>query len=528
MNAYNNLFGLAANQGAGLWAGPDLVRDSVSSIVRCVLFMKRIFSHSVLALAAGLCLRLFFVLRYPVNSSGDTALYEQMATNWLKRHVYAMNVNGAISPVDLRMPGYPAFLALIYAITGRTGPDARFYVMMGQVAVDLCACLITAGLAALLLSMNPVSGSWKRGFIVTLWIAALCPFTANYTAVPLTEVFAGFFTAAAFAALVALIWVAYGGRTELFGTGWAAGHAESWIALASGFLIGMGTLFRPETPLLLAGAWILIAFIWVRKGRFAFCLQLLALSAIGCVVPLAPWAVRNAVTLHEVQFLAPKNSNLPGELVRYGFMAWERTWLFRVRDCYLVPWKLNGEEINLDDIPARAFDTQEERERTGAILEQYNEDATLTPEEDAAFGRLARERTARYPLRTYLWLPIARAFVIWFTPRIELLPYSGDVFPLEEAWENDAVDQSVTVGFFFLNVLYVAFAVWGVWRLWKRGSTVRLAVVFLVGYMVLRTAFLTTIETPEPRYVLECFPAVLALAGQVFARGAKTNEQKNI
>jgi len=28
-----------------------------------------------------------------------------------------------------------------------------------------------------------------------------------------------------------------------------------------------------------------------------------------------------------------------------------------------------------------------------------------------------------------------------------------------------------------------------------------------------RTVFLTTMETPEPRYVLECFPALIALAG---------------
>jgi len=27
-----------------------------------------------------------------------------------------------------------------------------------------------------------------------------------------------------------------------------------------------------------------------------------------------------------------------------------------------------------------------------------------------------------------------------------------------------------------------------------------------------RTAFLTSLETPEPRYVLECFPALIALA----------------
>jgi len=38
----------------------------------------------------------------------------------------------------------------------------------------------------------------------------------------------------------------------------------------------------------------------------------------------------------------------------------------------------------VDDIPARAFDTPEEKERVAMILEQYNNDLTLTPEEDAA------------------------------------------------------------------------------------------------------------------------------------------------
>ncbi|HTQ58684.1 MAG TPA: hypothetical protein VMI32_00545 [Candidatus Solibacter sp.] len=483
--------------------------------------MKRIFSHAVFALAAGFCLRLFFILKYPVSAASDTVLYEQMATNWLQHHVYAMNVNGAIPPVDLRMPGYPAFLAIIYALTGRTGPDARFYVMLAQAAVDLCACLITASLATLLFSMKPNLGDWRRVFLVTLWLAVLCPFTANYVAVPLTEAFAGFFTAAAFVSLIALVWVARGDNTPLIKVAWARSHAESFLALVSGLLVGLGTLFRPETPLLLAVGWIVIAFVLLGKRRSLFCLRLTLLSAIGCLVPLAPWAVRNAVTLHEVQFLAPKNSNLPGELVPYGFMSWEKTWLFRLKDCYLVPWKLNGEDINLEDIPARAFDTPEEKARTGAILEQYNEDDSLTPEEDAAFGKLERERTARHPLRTYLWIPLARVFTIWFTPRIELLPFSGDVFPLADAWENDRVDQSVTVGFFLLNILYLALAAWGAWQLWRENSALRAAVVFLLGYTLIRTVFLTTLETPEPRYVLECFPAILALAGQVFARDAR-------
>jgi len=337
----------------------------------------------------------------------------------------------------------------------------------------------------------------------------------------MTEVFAGFFTAAALLTLIALIWSECGGKAGLLKTEWAARHAESIFALASGFLIGMGTLFRPETPLLLLAAWILLAFVWLRKRRFLIFAQLVVLSGIGCALPLAPWAVRNAVTLHEVQFLAPKNLNMSGEFVPLGFMAWEKTWLFRMKDCFLVPWKLDGEVINLEDIPARAFDTPDEKERVAALLEQYNNDVTINPQEDAAFGQLARERTARHPLRTYVWLPVARAFTIWFTPRVELLPFSGNVFPFREKWREDPVDFSVTLGFFWLQVLYVALALWGGWRLWREKSAMSPALLLLFGYLLLRTAFLTTIETPEPRYVLVCLPAIFALAGQVFARSAK-------
>ena len=33
-------------------------------------------------------------------------------------------------------------------------------------------------------------------------------------------------------------------------------------------------------------------------------------------------------------------------------MSWEKTWLYRFRDVYLVPWKLNDEAIHVEDIPA--------------------------------------------------------------------------------------------------------------------------------------------------------------------------------
>jgi 4-amino-4-deoxy-L-arabinose transferase-like glycosyltransferase len=477
--------------------------------------MRRIFSNPLLPLAAGLCLRFFFVLKYPAGS-GDTVLYDQIATNWLKHHVYAMNVAGAITPVDIRVPGYPAFLAIIYWLSGKTGQNARFWVMTAQVGVDLLTCLVIAQLAAVLNVLPFDGGGSRRTFSVALWLAALCPFTANYVAVPLTETLAIFFTALALLLLCVLFLKLREPQRSVAPARWLMRVNAEHIGALAGFAAGLGTLVRPETPLLLIVALGVLGFCLLRKKQWRVMLRLAAFIGIGCVLPLLPWAIRNAITLHEIQFLAPKNSNLPGELVPYGFMAWEKTWLFRIRDAYLVSWKLNDESINPDDIPPGAFDTPDERERVAALLEPYNEDLTLTPEEDAGFGQLAKERTARHPLRTYLWLPVGRAFTLWFSPRIELLPLSGKAFPLAEAWEDDPVDQSVTIFFTLLTVCYLALAAWGAKRLWCQEAA-HTAVALLLTFLILRTVFLATLETPEPRYVLECFPGILALVAQVFA-----------
>ena len=482
--------------------------------------MKRIFWNTLAALMAGLCLRLYFVLKFPANS-GDTVLYEQIATNWLRHHIYGMDVGGVVTPVDLRMPGYPAFLALMYTLTGRTGADARLWVMLAQIGVDLLSCLVMARLAALLACASEDSAPNKRVYSAALWLAVLCPFTANYTAVPLTEVFATFWTALACCALVIAISRLQRPDFLLTSTHLRLRKSVEYTALGAGSIVGAATLFRPESPILLIAAAIVFGELFFLRGNYRRWFWVCLAMALGCLMILSPWAIRNMVTLGEPQLLAPKNSNLPGELVPYGFMDWEKTWLYRVRDCYLVPWRLNEESIFVEDIPARAFDTPEEKERVAMILEQYNTDLTLTPEEDAAFAQLARERTARHPLRTYLWLPAARAATIWFTPRIELLPISGNVFPLAQMREDDPVDQELTSLFFVLNLFYVGLGVWGAIRLWRWNPAARVAVAFLALFIVLRTAFLTTLETPEPRYVLVCFPALIALGAQAAARGSE-------
>lgn len=475
--------------------------------------MKRFFSHPVLPLLAGAALRLLFALRFPA-ATGDTVLYEQFATNWLKFGKLAMDIDGVATPVDLRMPGYPAFLAIVYALTGRAGENARLAVMLAQMVVDLAGCLVIAALAALLVRLCGQPAKSKRVFLFALWLAALCPFIANYVAVPLTEVWATFLTGVAFSLLVLVAAGIAGNHVQLW-RGRELRPQDTWkTATLAGSVVGMGTLLRPEAPLLLITTFVALAGWMLPRGEWKRWVAWCTVMGVACLVPLIPWTVRNAVTLHEFQPLAPKDTTLPSEVDPKGFMAWERTWLYRVRDDYLIAWKLNDDEINMDDIPPWAFDTPEERDRVAAILEKYNDEITWTREEDAIFAQLARERTARHPLRTYLWIPLRRASRIWFTPRIELVPVSGHVFPLRYQREEDPVDQEVTLLFFFLNVLYVALALWGIAKLW-RGHAARLPLAVLLLYLVVRTAFLTTLETPEPRYVLVCFPAVLAFAAQV-------------
>jgi len=281
----------------------------------------------------------------------------------------------------------------------------------------------------------------------------------------------------------------------------------------AGLVAGFGTLVRPETPLLLLSAGLVLLWKWRRPADWARLVRAGALLSAGLILPLVPWAIRNWTVLHDVQFLAPRYSELPGEYTPLGFNAWTNTWLWRFRDVYLTQWKVNVEEISIDDLPGYAFDSPEERMRISDIIDEYNDTLTVDPPLDDKFREVARERTRRYPLRTYVKIPLLRSFTLWFTPRVELLPYSGHLFPIREEWEDDRKDFLATLSLVAVNGIYVALALAGAWIARRRPGW-----ALLVTFVVVRTLFFTHIETIEPRYVLECFPAVIALGAQVFTR----------
>jgi 4-amino-4-deoxy-L-arabinose transferase-like glycosyltransferase len=451
---------------------------------------------AALTLTLGLGLRLFFILRFPFVA-GDTKFYVELARNWLDHGVYGLFIAGQLIPSDMRMPGYPAFLAAIYAVFGRTG----MAVMVVQAVVDLATCVLVALMAARLAPASKRAAAATAG----LWIAALCPFTANYTAALLTEVLATFLTTLA---LVIFVFVLGDASMERPLQSLERRELLKWAGwfLLGGLVVGVGTLVRPETPLVLAAFALILSVRWRRRADWPKLALAGLWMAVGLLAALTPWAVRNARTMGRVEFLAPRYAESGGDFIPRGFFAWTGTWMVRLRDAYLVPWKLRKGAIRVETLPQSAFDSDEERARVAELLERYNRDLQMTPVLDHEFAKLAQERTARRPLRTYLFIPIERMGAMWFTPRVELLPYSGNLWPPGEKWRGNRMDFGVTAGFGLLGLLYAGLALGGAWR-----SRAEPGVALLLMFLAIRTVCLTQLQTVEPRYVLVCFPAILVL-----------------
>jgi hypothetical protein len=483
-----------------------------------------LYTHTFLAVIVGLALRLAFVHWFPTTTD-DSATYLQLANNWIDHHIYGLSQNGQVVPTDLRTPGYPAFLAGVTLLFRRSIPA----ILLSQAVLDVFTCILTAALAS---ALAP-AGARRRVWIIALWLAATCPFLANYSAVVLTEVVVTFLATAALACF------ALGIRQEPMQLGIRIGNPWNLhigFALLGAFFTGVATLVRPEMPLLVAVA-VLVYGLRAWRAQGARKAILLAVTMSGAfLLPLAPWAARNAISLHKVQFLAPRYATFPGEYPPVGYYAWTGTWLERFRDVYFTVWAIGEDRADVNDLPASAFDSPEEKARVADLIAQYDDSPELdiSPEMDRQYAEIARERTQRHPLRTYVRVPFERALTIWFTPRTELLPIDGKFWPLREQWADSHADVLVTGGVAVLGYLYVALAIGGVWLAWHRRRETGAAgapaganlwgIALMLVYFLVRTAFLTTVEAPEPRYVMSCYPGVLAFIALLGIRKEKHKE----
>jgi hypothetical protein len=414
---------------------------------------------------------------------GDSLIYGDIAKNWLDRGVFGLTHSDGVYPTWIRLPGYPAFLAACFVLFGREHYNA---VLLVQIAIDLVGCFVIADLARRTVS--------DRAGKIAFALAALCPFTANYTVAPLAETLSIFFTAAVLDAAAA-------GFTAL-DEGRLAWRAWACCALS----LAAGILLRPDGGILLAALGLFLLWrMWTPRTP----LQRTQLFWIGSVVlsialaPLVPWTLRNWRDFHKFQPLAPRYANDPDEFVPAGFDKWVRTWIADYVSTEDVYWQVPGDDVDLKLLPRRACDTEQECAETAAIFETYSKSHFVGPELSARFNSLAEQRIARHPVRYYIWLPTLRILDMWLRPRTEMLPLSS------RWWEfrDDPHDAILATAWGALNLLFLAAASMGV----VRGPRPRYLGLLLL-FVVLRSLFLGTLENPEPRYTLECYPVVFVLA----------------
>lgn len=436
------------------------------------------------AIAAGFVLRAWMYFKFP-QISGDPLIYGSLAKNLLLHHQFAItDSSGVPHPTLIRLPGYPLFLAACFRIFGMENYGAATWL---QIVLDLAGCLL---LADFVRRIAPYRADAARPAAhITLWLAALCPFTAVYAGAPLTE-------APTLFVLALAMW-----STARFAEkpGWMC--ALLFTAAAT-----YAALLRPDGALAaIAFAPAILARLRKRspaEGKLAAG-RMIAVCALLALTPFAMWTARNWRVFHVFEPLAPRYATDPSEDIHPGWQRWVKTWCLDFVSTYTIYWNVPNSPLDLSQLPSRAFDSPAQYAQTAAIAKAYEDNGEdISPEIDAQFAALAGERIAAHPARYYLWLPLGRLADMWFRPRVENLPIDLDW------WVYKHHNAETRFSWFYagLNALYVGLGVIGLCfrpRFWRP----------MLAYMLLRSALLATIEAPEARYTLECFPMLFALGG---------------
>ena len=522
---------------------------------------------AILAILLALAAHISVAYYLANDESDDGKFYSQLAVTLLEQNAYSAEKQAPYKPTFIRLPGYPLFLAGVYELFGH-GDNTPVRIIQG--VFNTLICLLAAVTARQWVKKR------RRRRKAAWWafiLAALCPFTAIYAAMILTETLTTFLMTAA--VLTA---------TMAFKTRRTVGSICWW--LLTGLICGAAVLLRPDSGLFAAaiGSTLVITGLLPsgnsERKFFSRTWRVIwqgALFSLAFALVLTPWTIRNYEVFGVFQPLAPTHAEMPGEFVPHGYLTWVRTWMDDPR--YIGPalWKIEDEQIKIEEYPARAFDSNEEKARVAALLQQYDyphgvpdktspavsndddddkdsadkhddddkdqpcgdsddsddkdkdqadqndakddsTDVELTPEIDAGFAQIAAERIARSPYRYYAELPAYRAAALWFDTHSMYYPFEGQLFPLKDL-DTETYQHLWLPLFAALMWVYTLLAALGafllLWSL-KRGGGKWLLLATLMTLP--RILFFASLENPEPRYVVELFIFTAILGGIALAR----------
>ncbi len=536
--------------------------------------MKKYIAIAVFLTLAGLGFRLYLALRLPNDEPDDGRLYARIAMNVLVHHSYSIDTEEPYAPTYIRVPGYPLFLAGVYSVFGH---DNNRAVRVIQAVLDTGTCWLIAWLA---IAWAPLAWAPRKRrllMLIALGAAASCPFSAIYVTTILTEVPTTFLvTACALSGSLAMKSTSAGKSAGWWILSGLSGGLATLLRPDSGLLVaGVGFTLAIIAAYRVSRRHIAASDTSDALGAaprqvLTRTLAYGVILSIGFVVAIGPWTIRNARVFHVFQPIAPAQANMPDEFVPRGYIRWLKTWVDDVKYTETLEWAIDEQPFHIDDVPNYAFDSEQERERVASLFERYNNpdskrlesesapvvpppptvetpqqpeptpdessddaestDASdeessdetaetppaveMTPDIDAGFAELAQERITRHPIRFYVLVPLKRASALWFDTHSQYYPFQGELLPLS-ALDAGTHQQYFLPAFVSLTWLYTLLALAGAVLMWLDKSS-RRWLLLLALLLIPRLAFLTSMENPEPRYVVEFFAFILAVASLAF------------
>lgn len=438
-------------------------------------FRETLGAHKTVALgllAASLALRLAFIFLLPHSASwaGDSRYYTT-AANLLAGHGYSWDAAAPYGPSLANVPGYPFFIAAVYAVCGESLNAVR----VAQAGLDLLTCLLVAYLS---FKLAPPRLRRAAAF-VALAVYGLCSwFTLIWTTCLLTE------TLTLFLLMLTLALAARAlERDSNRGWAWAGGAC------------GLAILTRPDSVLLLgAVALFLVARVVRLRSRRAGAAA--AAFCLAAPLMLVPWTLRNYAVFGVFEPLAneygcPRECYFP-----VGYLWWVRTWLKDETNfdyAFNPAWPPAGTPYHFDPegLPRGAYDSEEERRRVEVLIERYNRAGYVAPDLDADFRALAFERIQRAPVGFFVRLPIYRAASMLLTGFSTSRP--TPYMLLLRIFSVLPIHLGALLGFVLLR---------------RRQLT-----LLLVAVVATRVLFFAFHYAPETRYIVEVYPPLIALCG---------------
>ena len=318
----------------------------------------------------GLGLRVQAALTPPDDVGNDAAAYMQIAAALYEHGTYG--APGQASANDWS-PGAPLLYAGVYYATGGVHPNAALILLalLGTVTI-LLTYLLARRLA------GPAAGLLAAALAATY--PAFIENTGRLLAEPVALVWLP-------AAMLAFLWASDGGRV--------------WRWLAPGALLGLTTLTRPEyLPFVAVFALLALLRVWRRAGVLRGVAAGGLLVAAFCGV-LAPWTVRNAITLG--RFVPVTTGG--------GKALFVATYLPGKGRQQLVKRDLICRFRGRCDLPYEQVRDTEMAPLLDRVARKYPQ-----LDRDAALGRIGRENLVKYASEQpggYAWMVVRKIQNMW-------------------------------------------------------------------------------------------------------------------